>query len=38
MNGSLMGICIESGDSEETEENRPVKYKLFVMPLRMNGR
>ena len=38
MNGSLMGICIESGDSEETEEKKPVKYKLFVMPIRMNGR
>jgi len=38
MNGSLMGICIESGDSEETEEKMPVKYKLFVMPIRMNGR
>jgi len=38
MNGSLMGICIESGDSEEGEEKNPVKYKLFVMPLRMNGR
>ncbi len=38
MNGSLMGICIENGDSEETEEKNPVKYKLFVMPIRMNGR
>ena len=38
MNGALMGICIESGDSAETEEKKPVKYKLFVMPIRMNGR
>ena len=38
MNGSLMGICIESGESEESEEKKPVSYKLFVMPLRMNGR
>lgn len=38
MNGSLMGICIENGDSAETEEKNPVKYKLFVMPIRMNGR
>lgn len=38
MNGPLMGICIENGESGESRENNPVKYKLFVMPLRMNGR
>ena len=38
MNGPLMGICIENGESEESAEKNPVKYKLFVMPLRMNGR
>lgn len=41
MNGSLMGICIEAADrGEETEEKRkdPVKFTLFVMPLRMNGK
>ena len=38
MNGPLMGICIENGESEEAAEKNPVKYKLFVMPLRMNGR
>lgn len=38
MNGPLMGICIESGDSEETEAKTPVKHKLFVMPIRMNAR
>ena len=38
MNGPLMGICIEAANGGEEEKKDPVKYTLFVMPLRMNGR
>ena len=38
MNGPFMGICIENGESEEAAAENPVKYKLFIMPVRMNGR
>ncbi len=38
MNGPLMGICIEAAEGGEEEKKDPVKYTLFVMPLRMNGR
>ena len=38
MNGPFMGICIENGESEESAAENPVKYKLFIMPVRMNGR
>ena len=37
MNGPLMGICIEEADGGE-EEKKEVRYTLFVMPLRMNGK
>ena len=37
MNGPLMGMCIEPGEGE-TEERLPVKFTLFIMPLRMNGK
>ena len=37
MNGSLMGICIEKANGGEEEEEK-VRYMLFVMPLRMNGK
>lgn len=41
MNGPLMGICIEKANGGENEadsgENK-VRYMLFVMPLRMNGK
>lgn len=38
MNGPLMGICIEAAAGGEEEKKDPVKYTLFVMPLRMNGK
>ena len=38
MNGPLMGICIEAAEGGEEEKKDPVKFTLFVMPLRMNGR
>ena len=38
MNGPLMGICIEPAEGGDEEKKDPVKYTLFVMPLRMNGR
>ena len=41
MNGPLMGICIEKangGENEANEAENKVKYMLFVMPLRMNGK
>ncbi len=38
MNGSLMGICIEKANGGEEEEEQKVRYMLFVMPLRMNGK
>lgn len=37
MNGPLMGICIEAAEGGEEEKN-PVRYTLFVMPLRMNSK
>ena len=38
MNGPLMGICIERANGGEEEEEQKVRYMLFVMPLRMNGK
>ena len=38
MNGPLMGICIERASGGEEEEEQKVRYMLFVMPLRMNGK
>ena len=37
MNGPLMGMCIEPGEGE-MEDRQPIKYTLFIMPLRMNGK
>lgn len=38
MNGSLMGMSIESGGAVAPDEKRAVNYTLFIMPLRMNGK
>lgn len=38
MNGPLIGICIEEADGGEDSDKKknPVKYILYVLPLRMN--
>lgn len=38
MNGQLMGICISPAEGGVEKKKSPVRYTLFIMPLRMTGR